>query len=438
MSATILFLLGAIVAGLPVSARARHRDGVAAVAGASLLTGLGFIAVVMLVVSLAGLKWSVPAIVAGVAILAIGSVAAIPPDRRSAIARQTPTAVEMVGSICVDLLVLVLVGGHLLYVTSANLWEWDFTGIWGLKGATFLADGGVDLRDLSESFSFSHPDYPPLLPLLYAGIGLIRGGWGESGLAIAGSAAAIASLLVIRAELRRRLRRRVLVSLGTLALTSAMFDVPVGLADGLLLAFLAPAILSIAGSGDPADRGDFLGWIWLGFAALTKNEGIAAIVAVGIVFAIARRRLLLRIVIAATIAMLWIVPRAVYGLATDLSTGDPLTRISANVYQLGTVIFATPPAHWIQWSIAVAALVTSWRFVGSDRWILSFAVIQTVFYLGAYLVTPHDVSWHVMTSWPRLTMHLLPLVVVVVMTSLARSLAWTREDAAGEEISVRA
>ena len=38
-----------------------------------------------------------------------------------------------------------------------------------------------------------------------------------------------------------------------------------------------------------------------------------------------------------------------------------------------------------------------------ERFVLLVTAIQLVFYIGSYFVTPHDIRWHVATSWSRLT-----------------------------------
>ena len=63
-------------------------------------------------------------------------------------------------------------------------------------------------------------------------------------------------------------------------------------------------------------------------------------------------------------------------------------------YTLGKPLF---------WSgIALALLLNLPRAVRRERFLLTTIVVQIGFYLAAYVVTPHDVTWHVRWSWERI------------------------------------
>ncbi|MBW3565761.1 MAG: hypothetical protein KY459_13660 [Acidobacteria bacterium] len=441
MTAVALALTAAALAGLPVAIRAfRPRGWVMVVAG-SILTGLGFAGMAMLLLSLAGLAWTLGSTIAGTAVVAVIAALFIPPEIPSENSAETGTSTrsERALAIALDVGAAFLIGGQLLYVTAAPPWEWDFTAIWGLKGAMFTSAGGIDFGALSDpELAFAHPDYPPLLPLIYAWVALWGGGWSDRHLALIVSVVAIAALLVVRSHLKRRLGRPLLVSMGTLALTRALFDTPPALADGLLLCFLTVAVLAIF--DNDGENQNVVPWLWLGFAALTKNEGIAAVVSVTLALLLVRRRafssaLAGRALIAATIAMCWIIPRAIFDLESDLGAGSPFSRVPENVGDLLSALAAVPPAHALQWGTVLAAIILARRLAGRDLGILCFAAAQLAFYLGGYLVTPHEVAWHVATSWPRLTMHLLPLMIVVATSALALTFGWVAVPGSRQKVT---
>ena len=56
------------------------------------------------------------------------------------------------------------------------------------------------------------------------------------------------------------------------------------------------------------------------------------------------------------------------------------------------------------------------RAVQRERFIVIVTFLQIATYIATYFVTPNDVTWHIMTSWQRLTRQVqLPITVVCVM-----------------------
>jgi hypothetical protein len=53
--------------------------------------------------------------------------------------------------------------------------------------------------------------------------------------------------------------------------------------------------------------------------------------------------------------------------------------------------------------------------VTRERFLLVSLLVQTCFFLAAYIVTPHDVTWHVRWSWERIVSQItLPLGFVAI------------------------
>jgi hypothetical protein len=57
-----------------------------------------------------------------------------------------------------------------------------------------------------------------------------------------------------------------------------------------------------------------------------------------------------------------------------------------------------------------------------ETFVLLATAIQFAFYVGAYLTTPHDLRWHVLTSWWRLTGQIALPITFAVFLMLANSL----------------
>ena len=53
--------------------------------------------------------------------------------------------------------------------------------------------------------------------------------------------------------------------------------------------------------------------------------------------------------------------------------------------------------------------------------------MQLLFYVAAYLTTPHDVRWHVLTSWSRLTAQMAVPITFAVFLMLANSLRGSQD-----------
>jgi K+-sensing histidine kinase KdpD len=66
--------------------------------------------------------------------------------------------------------------------------------------------------------------------------------------------------------------------------------------------------------------------------------------------------------------------------------------------------------------VLIAALAIVPRALRRERFIVTVTFVQLAFFVATYFVTPHDFSWHIMTSWQRLTRQVqIPITVVCVL-----------------------
>lgn len=428
MSGVLWVLAAALATGLPFAAGLAPSLGWRGRIGAGLLAGLLSVALVLFLFSLAGVAWApLPlglalAVIAAAAILFGARRAAAPPPPR-----RTPL------SLAVDGVVLLILAGYAVVSTAAEPWEWDFWAIWGLKGRVFLEAGGIDAAWLSDpDHAFAHPDYPPLVPLLYAGAGVLGGGWNGAALGWFTVAFGVALFLVLRDVLDRWLSPPVAAALAGLTLAVPSLSRHVGLADGAVAAWGTAGLVLMAmalregGDARPGPGRDgmiALGAILLGGAAFAKNEGVALLAAGAAAMLLTRAgrlRDVLRLWPALLIAGSWQAYRLVHRFPTDLLDGGGMSAGERIALLPGLLLEFLPHGRRIWLAAVLAALaVAGARRLREHRFLLAAAGIQLAFYVGAYLVTPWPLRWHVQFSWPRLVEHLAPSLAFVAALVLA-------------------
>src|SRR5207244_2192017 len=268
--------------------------------GTGFLYGCGAIFLILLVV-----PWNLTAVVSAALTLAVGCWLLT-----RTTARPTANGPRPMLNI-IDLATLVTLIGYACYATLAPLWEWDFWAIWGLKARVFLDHGGIDWRFLESHWNtFTHPDYPLLLPLNFDFLALAGGGWNDRWLGVLFVAYGVA-LLVIARGLAARETSPLFAALLTFALASIATSRYVGLAEGALIAFGGAGVLF---ARDALRRDDAASWrhaaILLGLAANCKNEGLALVVAVTIAVAVLRLKKVLALWPAFALAAPWLILRA--------------------------------------------------------------------------------------------------------------------------------
>ncbi len=191
----------------------------------------------------------------------------------------------------------------------------------------------------------------------------------------------------------------------------------IGLAEGPFVAFATSALLLIR-------RGNMaLGAILLGLAASTKNEGLTLIVAAAIGLVCARRaRDVIRLWPAVAIPLPWLIARSLHSLVTDIASGGVIARIAGhlrNPMPLVAAIASVSLGKLLLWiALAIGIVIVSRVLVTRERFLMVTLAVQFACYIGAYLATPFDLSWHVTWSWERLVTHLTPALTYVVLTSL--------------------
>jgi uncharacterized membrane protein (Fun14 family) len=330
---------------------------------------------------------------------------------------------------------LLPIAGLLPFLTVRRApYEWDARSIWWFH-ARWFADGGAAVWDAmrNPAFAFSHPDYPPLAPATNGALWWISGSTSLKQAQIVTAIVTLSAVAVLGFAVWYAVRRALpgwvaVVVAGVLVLATygvASID-SLTLAPGTngyvdvlwSAAFAAGCVFVLATDRDPVA----LRWgaLCLAVAALTKNEGLVAVVLV-VVLALVRHRFTRRAVIwlgcSLVPGLAWLVVARVAGAeseylgsskTTQLLRLDPdvLRRISPAAdgvwQQMSSIVIVVAGVSVLGLLIATRARRelsgTSWPWM----WIAWLATTTSVVY--AYVVSPAPLHWHLRTSVDRTTM----------------------------------
>jgi hypothetical protein len=408
----LLPLIGGVVWRLKC-VRELGLDGRLAIAGAA---GAVLTAAVMTVMSVVGFEWSRTRLFLLFLPLVILAIAATRLRERGRISSTTP----------IPLIGIVLILGITAYgLLTARETCGDLLFFWGSKGMHFFRSGRIDVDYLRDpNHFFSHADYPPLLPLLFAWSTTLSrqfSWWGAlllSGLCLTGIIA------VIRAGTRDPLSALLGASVLAFALAHAQ---TAGAADPLLLFFEAVAVGALLFIKDPRTQ-MIIASIGVAGAVFTKVEGASFAVAVLLAMLIDRRgvkRSLAVVLPAMLILGLWLWFVISNGLLDTYRGNGALSFQFFTTAIRETLRISSYNAWWIPW---IAPLIVV--LLGNVRRALlplSMAALTLGATLFFYLKASGDPTFLIVTSAARVL--LTPLLMLVLAAAAAH--AAPQEAAAG-------
>ncbi|MEA2564357.1 MAG: hypothetical protein QOH06_5861 [Acidobacteriota bacterium] len=299
----------------------------------------------------------------------------------------------------------------------------DFIFHWGLKGERFFLARGVDYAWLAKGWNWViHPDYPNLLPELFAGTAILEGRF-EASHQMLWSVLFFALILVSARETLDTPRPFAPAGLAIAAFALAGFGIVhrmAGAADwmpALALAAALPALLR------PADReGDWEVGIAAAFAAASKIEGMPLAAFLAGVQLLRRGKpreigVALRLGLPmAAVAGTWAIQTFRHGLYQKFNSGTfALGRAPEVLRGLAEVAGWKESWHGLTLVLLAAPLLLLPRRTRAAGAVIS---LQLVFYLWTYLSSAVDTEYQVIASFPRLAMHLFPAVVVAGAVAL--------------------
>lgn len=333
---------------------------------------------------------------------------------------------------------IILLAGVFLF--AFNLWMYalqyphgrpDAWINWNVA-ARFIHFGGTDWQNTFLR-QLDHPDYPLFLAMTNAITWTLTRSssvWGPIAFHFVLSFFT-AGLLFAFVHLLRGFRQAVLVMLFFIVLPFTVDNGMRQYAD-LLLSYLILAAggFTLLYFNQRDNRTALLAGFLVGLAGWTKNEGLVTIVgftAVWVVVGFRRERPALKNYLLGLVFPLIVVILFKLFLAppNDLiaSKGDMLDKITDigrytlilreagfTFWKIGSV-----PVNMIGLIIIYAILVGRGRANFAGMWMIGVVIlIQLSAYFIIYLLTPHDLTWHLNTSLDRLYSHVFPLALLWV------------------------
>jgi hypothetical protein len=342
---------------------------------------------------------------------------------------------------------------------------WDAFAIWNLR-ARFLS--GPHWRDgFTLLLSWSHPDYPLLLPAAIAHF-WIYAGWDAPAVpAIIGLAFTFSTAGILCAALCI-LRGRVQAMLGTMALLATPSFIQQGTwqyADVPLSFFILATIALLCcyeERAQPDSQGPTgllaLAGVAAGFAAWTKNEGVLFLCAI----ILARQWTLIRRVaesgitgkppfmrhtapwLAAALPLFLLIVYFKHSIAPPGDLFSDATSILHRLEQRGrywAVIrwYGKEFLRFGEWLAIPGTLTLAGLYWAAGRGreaspspgrraSVQGLVLTLAGYFLIYLITPYDIYWHLRFSLGRLFLQLWPSVIFLVFLSMPWSSGVSAED----------
>jgi hypothetical protein len=322
-----------------------------------------------------------------------------------------------------------------IYARVAPHGDYDAQAIWNLRARFIYRSGDAWENAFSPLINRNfHMDYPLLIPLN------VVGGWNTLGGEVLRVPAALSMLFLfgmagiiycVIAYLRSSSQAAiaVILLLGTPGLllfsTFQTADIP------LTYFFLASVSLFVL-AGKENNRGLlFLSGMMAGLSAWTKNEGLPFVILIILctIFVFGRRQVrtnLFSLLAGMALPLLTIILfKITISVNNDLFINNGLSEIISKLVTPSRYIqilthLISELIHLGNWPISIIAvlLVYGWimgirnpgRLTEKVLWIIPLS--QFAIYMLIYVVTPHDLEWHLNYSMSRLLIHLFPLALL--------------------------
>jgi hypothetical protein len=327
--------------------------------------------------------------------------------------------------------IVTVLAGAAFAVAALRLWIVfpDFVFHWGVKGERYALRGGVDWEFLSRAWNWrSHPDYPQLLPELFA-VTAILGEWRERAMMawsiVHGALVILAARGAMAAGGVAEWPRRVATAaLAALIAAYGIGNLMAGSADWLIALAILAALPGLF--GPPSAQADLRLSLCAALAAAAKIEGVPlAALLVGLSLArraVRERRLPLpalgrTALLPVLVAGWWWLGCSRHQLFQPFNTGAFDPGRAGEVLRAVLAVLAAPGAvggPLLLLGLPVLLAVRDLRPVA-----LALAG-QLAFYLYVYMSAPIDPQFSVQSTFARLAFHLWPAVAVALVIASER------------------
>ncbi len=305
----------------------------------------------------------------------------------------------------------------------------DFLAIWGAKAKIVFESASVPGRLFGDPvLAFAHPEYPLLLPLSLAGLGVAAGQWDDQALALLYPVFALATLSALSGFVERRVSRAAGALAAALSALCFFLYGPanVGTAEiplALAAVLAATAASDFVTSATPMDAPRLA--VAALFAASIKEEGALFAVLLAAAIGLKRTAGTARRAVVGVAALL--LPVALHGLLEMLARGHRSSR-DFDVGLLTPGRWAeVPPRLAAALARAVSAdvlpsvlpLLALAVFLiatkpGSGDWLLPVFAAQLVAYVGACTLSTFGPAYAVDSALARIAMTLFPAFTIVL------------------------
>ncbi|HUP44684.1 MAG TPA: hypothetical protein VM779_04140 [Thermoanaerobaculia bacterium] len=371
----------------------------------ALAVGLVVVALVMYVESALGIGWSFATLGVPLVALAAASLSAVraavdPPrwPRGAAVAFGAVTAILLYGA------------------GTARMTIGDLLFFWGPKSVHFFHARAIDVEFLRWPHHYlMHPDYPPLVPLVWAASAMLHGGFSYWGAVCSAPLLLAAAALAFRGFAAPVIGARKSALFATLLLAVTGFAAVAGSAAGgaepFLLLFEIVALSALTfGRGRGAVT---IASIALAGAIFTKVEGTAFVISVVLSLLLVKRFRTALVVAVPAAALLgsWIV----FAEHHALLDGYTRARRSFHPQRIGYVLYMTAwqvsyRIWYLPWIAALAPLAAGKNF---RRAALPFLCgLASIGYSIVFYLTEAEPLWWIQTSAERVMATTLMCLVV--------------------------
>jgi len=343
------------------------------------------------------------------------------------------TRLPFVVSTALFILLLIFQSIVLVHALGSHLYEWDAFAIWGLKAKVIALKGIIPCPDYfgDLSLGYSHLDYPLMIPFLMAGVYGVLGHIDDQMAKLSLPVIYFGLMCLVFAFSKRRLPTP-----AAFTITAIVMGTPVmlrwagsGNADVPLTAFYTASVVYLLDWEEHSKwRSCVLCGILSGFAAFTKNEGLAlgAINCLVIfLFPIRsqywRRRLSGAVLCVATFIILilpWLIwsndiPRTEENYPAHLRFSEIIKNVSRIPIILSEFVSQVVSIwqYGLIWLILIVSAIIRWRAF-CDRTTFtacSLFLLHLVTYFLIFLVTPWDIRELLSVALDRLVLHILPV-----------------------------